>query len=294
MRQLAWTALVALILIGGCSRSEAPQSTAAAPPAATAPAAGAAGTATAPVARKADADTTVRTAEAGESVDEAASDFSPIAAAVAATTPAPATPANFPWKEGTHYSPLPSAQPTSAPAGTVEVTEIFWYGCGHCYTLEPRMAAWEQKGRPAFVKLVRMPVVWNEATREDARLFYTIESLGKLATLHAAAFKEIHVNRNPFTVISGNRVDTTATERKVREFLLANGVTADEFGRTYRSFAVESKIRSAENLSRRYMADHTPMVVINGKYTADVGTAGGLDQLMRLITDLATRERASR
>jgi thiol:disulfide interchange protein DsbA len=295
-RNAALAAILSIsLLAAACTREEAtapaPESAASAQP--EAPAAGTA-PAEAPAAA-ADATGLGATASDGETVEaEAASvSVSPVAAAVAANTPAPPAPANFRWKEGQHYALLPVAQPVSVSPGQVEVTEIFWYGCGHCFTLEPRLEAWDKKGRPDFVKVVRMPVVWNEVTREDARLFYTLEALGKLDALHLAVFRELHVNRNPLTVVSGNRVDAGATEGRVRAFLLKNGVSAEDFGKTYRSFAVENKIRQAENLSRRYLADHTPMAVVQGKYTTDVGMAGGPDALFQLIGDLATRERGA-
>ena len=182
----------------------------------------------------------------------------------------------------------------SVAPGEVEVVEIFWYGCGHCFTLEPLIQNWEKKGKADYVKVIRMPVVWNEVTREDARLFYTLEALGKLDTLNLPVFRELHINRKPLTVVAGNRVDTEATERRAREFLTANGVSAEDFGKTYRSFAVENKIRQAETLSRRYQADHTPMVVVQGKYMTDVSMAGGPEPFFELINDLAARERGGR
>ena len=230
----------------------------------------------------------------GETVDEEVASVSPIAAAVAASTPAPSATLPAKWKQGTHFAALPAAQPVSVGPGEVEVTEIFWYGCGHCFTLEPRLAAWEKNGKPDYVKVVRMPVVWNEVTREDARLFYTLEALGKLDPLNLAVFRELHVNRKPLTIVTGNRVDTVATEKRVRDFLTANGVSAEDFGKAYRSFAVENKIRQAEALSRRYMADHTPMAVVQGKYMTDVSMAAGPDPFFELLGDLATRERAGR
>jgi len=230
----------------------------------------------------------------GETVDDVTSSVSPIAAAVAATTPAAGGTLPAKWQSGKHFAPLPAAQPVSVGPGEVEVVEIFWYGCGHCFTLEPLIQNWEKKGKADYVKVIRMPVVWNEVTREDARLFYTLEALGKLDELNLPVFRELHINRKPMTIVAGNRVDTAATERRVREFLTANGVSAEDFGKAYRSFAVENKIRQAETLSRRYRADHTPMVVVQGKYMTDVGMAGGPDPFFELINDLAARERGSR
>jgi len=284
--------LAAALLVAGCGGPETPAATsdAAAPPPVTAVPADAA-EAVRPDTKLDQPEVTGAAAD-GETVEDTRASVTPIAAAVAANVARPAAPASFPWREGQHFSPLPAAQPVSVSPGQVEVTEIFWYGCGHCFTLSPRVKAWESNGRPDFVKVVRMPVIWNEVTREDARLFYTIEALGKLDTLHIAVFRELHVNRNPLTVVAGNRVDTAATEAKVRDFMLRNGVSAEDFGKTYRGFAVESKIRQAENLSRRYLADHTPMVVVQGKYITDVSMAGGIDQLLQLMTDLAMRERS--
>ena len=290
MTRLLICSLLALGLVA-CGSKDAPQ-----PVADTRPAASEAPASTA------EATTPVAVAEPsaaaapsdGESVDEDVSSASPIAAAVAATTPATSTPLPAKWKQGTHFTALPAAQPVTVAPGEVEITEIFWYGCGHCFALEPHLASWEKGSKPAYVKLIRMPVVWNEVTREDARLFYTLEALGKLEALNVAVFRELHVNRKPLTIIAGNRVDTAATERRVREFLAAGGVNAEDFGRTYRSFAIENKIRQAEALSRRYQADHTPMVVVQGKYMTDVSMAGGLEPFFELMGDLAARERGTR
>jgi thiol:disulfide interchange protein DsbA len=292
MTRLLFCSILVLGLVA-CGGDKAGQPVADTKPAASQPAP-VAETPPAPETAPAAVPATARTASDGESVDEETSSASPIAAAVAATTPAAPAPLPAKWQQGTHFAALPAAQPVSVEPGQVEVTEIFWYGCGHCFTLEPRLEAWEKSGKPAYVKVVRMPVVWNEVSREDARLFYTLETLGKLDALHLAVFRETHVNRKPFSVIAGNRVDPVATEQRAREFLLANGVSAEDFGKAYRSFAVENRIRQAEALTRRYMADHTPMAVVQGKYMTDVSMAGGLDAFFELLNDLAARERAGR
>lgn len=225
----------------------------------------------------------------GETVDEAVSATSPIAAAVAASTPAPPSGSLPRWKEGENFIAYPVAQPVSTPPGKVEVVEGFWYGCGHCFALEPRLESWA-KSKPDWIVLKRTPVIWNEVTREDARVFFAIESLGLLDKLHAEVFRQIHVNKQPLTVIRNNVVDKAATEKSVREFLGSRGVSAQDFAKVYRSFSTENKIRQAENLSRRYLLDHTPMFVVHGKYLTDAEMAGGIDQLFQVINDLAARE----
>lgn len=228
----------------------------------------------------------------GETVEAATAASSPVAAVVAANTPAPPAGNLGRWKEGEHYTSYPVAQPVSTPPGSVEVVEGFWYGCGHCYALEPRLEAWE-KSKPDWIRLRRLPVIWNEVTREDARLYYTIEGLGLVGKLHAEVFRQIHAKGRPITVIRDGRVDAAATEKAAREFLMANGVSAEDFARYYRTFSAENKLRQAENLSRRYLLDHTPMMIVHGKYLTDQEMAGGADQMFQLINDLAARERGA-
>jgi thiol:disulfide interchange protein DsbA len=225
----------------------------------------------------------------GETVESAVSATSPIAAAVAAAAPAAPKGDLDRWKAVENFIQYPVARPVSTPPGKVEVLEGFWYGCGHCAALEPRVESWE-KSKPDWIVLKRLPVIWNEVTREDARLYFAIESLGLVGKLHAEVFREIHTRRHPLTVISGGRIDKAATEKSAREFLAANGVSADDFAKVYRSFSTENKLRQAENLARQYMLDHTPMFVVHGKYLTDAEMAGGADQVFQLVNDLAARE----
>jgi protein dithiol oxidoreductase (disulfide-forming) len=224
--------------------------------------------------------------EESESSEIIPAGLSPIAAAVAATTPAAASPIPSRWVAEKNYLTLVPAQPTSVDPGKVEVMEIFWYGCGHCFHLDPSLEEWRKKGKAPYVEFVRVPVMWNDATRAHARLFYTMKALGKLEQLHTLAFREIHVNGNML-----GAADPAETERLQRAFLKANGVSDADFDRVYRSFSVESDLQRAEIISRRYKVTGVPLIAINGKYTADVGTANNSEsQLIELINDLTAAE----
>ena len=184
------------------------------------------------------------------------------------------------FQQGVNYNPLVPAQPTSVSPGQVEAVEVFWYGCPHCYALDPAIESWRKSGKAPYVQFVRVPAMWNDTLKTHARLFYTVEALGKLEELHPLIFREINVG--------GNQLNTTD---KIVSFLKEHGVTADAYQKAATSFAVESKLRRADELNRRYRVQGVPMVVINGKYTADVGSAGGNQQLLQLIDELAARER---
>jgi len=219
---------------------------------------------------------------------DAPSGFSPIAAAVAGTTAPVGSPVPAKWVDGKNYTTLMPAQPTGVAPGKVEVVEVFWYMCPHCFQLDPMLENWRHQTKAPYVELVRIPVIWpgNPSTEPLARLFYTLEALGKLEQLHVVAFREIHVKGTALFVAG----DTAGTEKAQRAFLRANGVSDADFDKTYRSFTVENKLRRAADLTRRYGVTGVPFFVVNGRYTADVGTAGGEAQLLTLLDDLAAAE----
>jgi thiol:disulfide interchange protein DsbA len=184
--------------------------------------------------------------------------------------------------EGNEYKLLKPAQPSEAAPGKVGVVEVFWYACGHCYLLEPKLEAWNQKGRAPYVQLIRLPATWNPVVKMHARVFYTIELLGK-PKLHDEVFREINVK--------GNRMDTP---EKIEAFFVSRGVSKDEFQKAFSSFAVESKVLQAEDLNKRYKITGTPTIVVNGKYVTDVGMAGDEDKLFQVVNELAAREKPGR
>src|SRR6266436_5053341 len=123
---------------------------------------------------------------------------STVASASAATTSGPAL-----WQEGVNYTRLVPAQPTSAPTGQVEVLEFFWYACPHCYAIDPLVESWK-KTKPPYISFSRVHVMWNEAHRSLARLYCTLDVMGKLDQLHGEIFKEVHVNGNPLVAADPN------------------------------------------------------------------------------------------
>ena len=280
--------LSTLVLVAACGKQAPAPATppAAAPPAAEQSAAPAAaeGDGTAPADQAAAAQ--AATAAPAETVSEV--DDEPVQATQTASTTqpslklggsagGPATSAKF--KEGTNYQKIVPAQPTNVAPGKVEVVEVFWYGCGHCFSLDPAIESWRAKNKAAYVDFVRVPAMWNEGTRMHARVFYTAELLGKLDELHSLIFREMHVAGNQM-----NSVD------KIAAFFQQHGVSKDEFTKAFSSFAVESKLQRADFLNKRYRIQSVPAVIVNGKYSTDISTAGGESQLFGLIDELAAHE----
>jgi thiol:disulfide interchange protein DsbA len=202
---------------------------------------------------------------------------------VAAQTPAP--PAL--WQEGVNYTRLVPAQPTSVPAGQVEVLEFFWYSCPLCYQIDKLVEPW-RKSKPAYISFSRVPVLWEPRHRSQARLYYTLESLGKLNELHSEVFKEIHENNDPLVAADPN--NAAESERVQAAFVKKFGISEDAFRKAYNSFAVNTAMQRADELAQRYRVEGVPTFVINGKYLADVRTAGNTERLMTLVGDLADQE----
>ena len=222
-----------------------------------------------------------------------ATSAAPPAAAQGVTTARPAAPAARPavstpipakWQAGRHYRLLNPTVPTNVAPGQVEVVEVFWYGCGACYMLDPYLESWK-KTKPAAAELVRLPVTWNDGAKRHAKLFYALQALKQDGRLHTKIFDTIHRGGNG--LIARDDAGTLALQR---DWAKANGVDPTAFTNAWNSMSVDVKLRQAEDLVRRYRVEGTPAMIINGKYFTDVTSAGGVPQMLELINALVASE----
>jgi thiol:disulfide interchange protein DsbA len=198
--------------------------------------------------------------------------------AQADTDAAPAESTTWKFSEGQHYISLTTAQGTSSPPDVIEVAEVFWYGCPHCYNFDPFLKSW-QPTLPDSVKFVRLPVMWNPTNKIHARVFYTAEALGKLDEMHEAIFREIHINKKALT-----------EESDIQDFFENYDVSEEEFQSTFRSFAVESKLKRAANLTKRYRIQSVPLLVVNGKFLTSGPGIKNFDDMLAVADELIERE----
>lgn len=165
--------------------------------------------------------------------------------------------------EGTNYLKLAQAAPTSAPAGKVEVLEFFWYGCPHCYHFEPDLAAWAAK-LPPDVAFRRVPVALRPNPGEiHQRLFYALEGMGLLPTLHAKVFRALHEERL-----------TLDKPELIGDFVAKQGVDKAKFLAMLDSFAVQTKARQARTLIDAYRLDGVPAIGVGGVYYTSISLNG--------------------
>jgi thiol:disulfide interchange protein DsbA len=272
--------LLAATLLAACSQSPTPQTTAE-PTAAAAPAEVAAPAPAPVVAAAPVADPAPVASATGEDAPSRSETALEKIAALPAQDQLPAGQ----WKPGVNYKPLVPAQPTSVTSGKVEVAEVFWYGCGHCYSLDPFLESWK-KNKPAYIEFVRIPVMWGAVHKSHAKLFYTMQALGRDKDLHTKIFDAIHRAGNGLV---GN--DEDSTYKAQLEFAKANGISEADFSKAYNSFGVATAMQRATQLTRSYQVEGVPLMVVNGKYVTDVGMAGGHSNLLALLNSLAAAEK---
>lgn len=181
------------------------------------------------------------------------------------------------FQEGRHYQRLPNPIPTSTD-DKVEVVEIFWYGCPHCFHLEPVVSKWLEN-KPNNVEFVRIPAVLGSSWELGARAFYVAESLGILDQIHTPLFDAIHVQKKPMRT-----VDDLAA------FFAEHGVDRATFDKTFNSFDVETKLRRSQDLVRRYRVDGVPTVIVNGKYMTTGTMAGSSEGIFEVVDYLVAQE----
>ena len=190
------------------------------------------------------------------------------------------------WVAGVNYRPLVPAQPTDAAPGKVEVIEVFWYACPHCYTLDPYLENW-RKSKPSYVEFRRVPVTWQPVHQSHARLFYALEALGKEAAVHSEVFAEMHDRKN-YMFAQGNDSETLSAQVA---FAKAHGISEADFTNALNSFTVQTSMAKADDLVHRYRVDGVPLMVINGKYVTDVNMAGSPANLISIVNDLVASEK---
>ena len=187
----------------------------------------------------------------------------------AAAQQAPATP----------YERLQPAQPTDVPQGKIEVIEFFWYGCPHCYRLEPSLNAW-LKNKPADVVFKRIHAIPSEAWGLHAYIYYTLETMGLLDPLHDKVFDAIHKDRKNLT-----------NAKILDQFLVENKVDPAKYHEVEKSFTVNAKVKRAAQQTAAYKVDGVPRVFVDGKLYTGPEFAGGEDRIMGAVDEMIAAER---
>ncbi|MBI1452008.1 thiol:disulfide interchange protein DsbA/DsbL [Acinetobacter sp. FL51] len=172
---------------------------------------------------------------------------------------------------GKDYTVLANSVQVEVP-GKIEVREFFWYGCPHCFKLEPHMQTWLKK-MPKDVRFVRTPAAMNQVWEQGARAYYVSEALGIRPKTHLMLFHAIHEGQQPI-------LEKAAFAKYFTQF----GVSEAKFNSTYDSFPIASKIAQAQDLAKRYQLTGVPAVTVNGKYVIQ-GEDGKVTQVLNYLIE---------
>ena len=164
----------------------------------------------------------------------------------------------------------------------IEVLELFWYGCPHCFSLEPFVKSWIEE-KPDNAEFVKVPAMLSSSWGFGAQAFYTMEALGVLEEASDTLFHQIHVIKKPV-----NNLNALIT------FLEKYEKTSEEVTSAFNSFAVDTKVRNAGKISRMSTAQGVPAFLVDGKYHTSVTLAGGQDELFEVINQLVEKAASER
>lgn len=183
--------------------------------------------------------------------------------------------------EGVHYFDIFPEMQTDATSGKVEVIELMWLGCPHCYTLEPTMLEYK-KNHPHYVEFQQVPAMLNPSWAADANTYYLAEVLDPKGEkdLIVKIFQAIHEQKRRLR-----------TPSAVNRFFVQLGYSEAQIQEAKTSMLFRTKIKRAQEISASSQAQSVPTLIINGKYRTSPYAAGGEEALMKIIDMLTRREK---
>ena len=184
------------------------------------------------------------------------------------------------FADGDGYVTISPAQPTQS-GDKIEVVEVFWYACPHCFDFEPYISKW-LASKPDDVEFRRMPGIFRKNWIPHAKAYFTAEKLGALDTIHTPLFDALHKQKK-------NIHDDDAIE----EFFVKQDVDKAKFTQAYESDEVQTKVKQAFIMGQRYKLTGVPAVIVNGKHMVSGSTAGSFENILKVIDQLVDKERAS-
>ena len=166
------------------------------------------------------------------------------------------------------------------PAEGLEVVEFFWYGCPHCYRLEPHMEKWLET-KPDNVTFRRFPAALTDRWLPHAYAFYVAEELGISDRIHGDLFERIH-----------KQGKLTSNRRTLNKFFAEYGVDGKGFDKTYRSGKVRDKVKKSILYATRIQLQGVPALVVNGKYLVTGKSAGSHEGMIEVVNRLLAEAQA--
>ncbi|WP_281646585.1 thiol:disulfide interchange protein DsbA/DsbL [Parendozoicomonas sp. Alg238-R29] len=182
-----------------------------------------------------------------------------------------------PYQEGVHYFRLDTPVPTQT-KDKVEIAEAFWYGCPHCFTLEPTIEAWK-KTLPEYTSFRKVPAQFSPVWKNHAQLYFTVDALKLGTAAHEDVFAAIHKQ--------GRKLDT---QEEMVQLLSKYGVSEADFKKAFKSFGVRNQMRQADAVVRGSRLTGVPALIVNGKYRLSAQSAGSNTEMLKVAEYLMEKE----
>jgi protein dithiol oxidoreductase (disulfide-forming) len=174
-------------------------------------------------------------------------------------------------QNGTEFAQTAQVMPTDNPS-KIEVSELFWYGCPHCYVLEPQLTAWV-KALPKDVAFKRVPGLPRPDWAPMAKAFYVMEALGLSEKLHSKLFEALHKQKAFLPNDEKATIDWITKE---------SGLDRKKVETEFNSFSLNTKLNQAAQIFRASGATGVPSLIIDGKYITSVTMAGGNQEVLNV------------
>jgi thiol:disulfide interchange protein DsbA len=178
---------------------------------------------------------------------------------------------------GRDYRALVPRVPTGLPDGRIQVVEVFWYGCPHCFSFEPLVNAWK-KTLPEHVEFSHLPAPFNDTWARHARVYFAASALDVLDQVHQAFFEALHVQGRNLT-----------SESAILRFIDQLGLDADTFGATMRSVEVSEQVADASLLVQAFQVEGVPSMVVDGRAVISAGMTGSHEAMLEVVDRLIAR-----
>ena len=163
----------------------------------------------------------------------------------------------------------------------IVIYEFFWYGCPHCFNIEPTIEKIESNLNQDTV-LIKLPLALRESWVNHAKAFFSMQQMNIDNNLHSKIFEEIHIN--------GNRLDTKSS---LVDFIDSQGFDGSSFSKNFDSFGTEIRIKKANKLARQYQITSVPTIIVNGKYLTSGSFVSDYDELYDVVNFLVEKERVN-
>ena len=167
-------------------------------------------------------------------------------------------------KPGVNFKTTKNIIPTES-KDKIEVVELFWYGCIHCFNMDPYLDKWADN-LPKDVTFKRIPAIPRKDWIESAKAYYALETLGVVNKLHEKLFDAIHKEK------SLKHNDTKA----LIKWIAVNGkLDKKDVESAFNSFSMKAKLSRSYKIFKSAGATGVPTMIIDGKYFTSSTMAGG-------------------